>query len=283
MAKALTQIAIDNLKSGAARREVPDGKIGGLYLIVQKSGAMSWAVRYRADGKPRKFTIGACPKIELSAARRLAQRALSDVAEGMDPAAIKQAKLRAAAFEQKEGHNRIEKVVETFIERHAKIKTRESTWRETERILRKEVLGAWAGRRLGGITRANVHDLLDAILDRPAPILANRTLAVLRRMCAWAVERGIIASSPCDKVKAPAVEKSRDRVLSEDEIRHAWCAFERVGWPFGALAKLLVLTAARRDEVASMRWSEINFADRTWTIAKERTKNGVAHEVPLRA
>jgi integrase len=117
-------------------------------------------------------------------------------------------------------------------------------------------------------------------VDRGAPIVANRTLAIFRRLCNWSVERGIIAFSPCDKIKAPAAEESRDRVLTDDEIRLAWGAFDSVGWPFGPIAKLLLLTGARRDEVASARWSEIDLAAKTWTIAKERSKNGVAHEVP---
>jgi integrase len=100
-------------------------------------------------------------------------------------------------------------------------------------------------------------------------------------MCGWAVERGIIENSPCEKMKAPAGERSRDRVLRDDEIRLAWRAFEKAGWPFGPLAQLLLLTGARRDEVAEMTWQEIDFAAKTWTIAKERTKNGVAHEIAL--
>jgi integrase len=137
------------------------------------------------------------------------------------------------------------------------------------------------GKRLGDVKRSDVHDLLDAIVDRGAPIVANRTLAVFRRLCNWAIERGIIAASPADKVKAPSAEESRDRVLSDDEIRLAWQAFERIGWPFGPIAQLLLLTGARRDEIASGCWSEIDLAGKTWTIAKGRSKNGAAHEIPL--
>jgi integrase len=100
-------------------------------------------------------------------------------------------------------------------------------------------------------------------------------------MCNWAVERGIIANSPVEKIKPQGVETARDRVLSDDEMRVAWRAFGSVGWPFGDIAKLLLLTGARRDEIAESRWSEIDLVAKTWTIAKERSKNGVAHEIPL--
>ena len=102
-------------------------------------------------------------------------------------------------------------------------------------------------------------------------------------MCGWAVERGIIETSPCDKLKAPAPEQPRDRVLSNEELRVAWAAFKRTGWPFGPMAHLLVLTGARLREVAEAKWSEIDLDKAIWTIPKERAKNGVAHEVPLSA
>ena len=91
MAKPLTQFTIDNLKPAAARREVPDGRVGGLYLIVQPSAARSWAVRYRFDGKQKKHTLGPYPAISLAAARNRALEALGDVAGGKDPAASKKA------------------------------------------------------------------------------------------------------------------------------------------------------------------------------------------------
>jgi hypothetical protein len=82
----LTDLKIKNLPIPGKRHEEPDGKIGGLYLIVQPTGAKSWAVRYRAAGKSTKLTIGAYPNIDLATARRRAQEALGDVAGGKDPA-----------------------------------------------------------------------------------------------------------------------------------------------------------------------------------------------------
>ena len=119
------------------------------------------------------------------------------------------------------------------------------------------------------------------MVDRGSPINANRLLAVLRRMFNWSVERGLVERSPCDKIRAPAAEQARDRILGDDEIRAAWQAFEGVGWPFGSIAQLLILTGARRDEIAEAGWSEIDLQAKSWTVAKERSKNGVAHEIPL--
>jgi hypothetical protein len=118
-------------------------------------------------------------------------------------------------------------------------------------------------------------------VDRGAPIRANRVFAQFRKMCRWAVSRGIIERSPCEGMTAPSQETRRDRVLSDDEVGRAWRAFDKIGWPFGPIGKLLLLTGARRDEVASMCWGELDLARRTWTLPKERTKNKREHVVPL--
>lgn len=277
MAKDLTQIALDKLKSGPARREVPDGKLRGLFHIIQPTGARSWAVRYRINGISKKLTLGPYPAIDLKEAREKAADAIKVVVNGEDPAAIKQERKRAELVP--DDRDLVEKVAAEFVVRYAKPKQR--SWAETERILNKEVGAPWMGRRLSKIGRADVHELLDGVVDRGAPIMANRCLAALRRMCAWAVERGLIESSPCDKVKAPAAERSRDRVLSDDELKAVWKAADAIRWPFGPMLQLLVLIDQRRDEIASMSWNEIDFEARTWTLPRERSKNDQAHVVPL--
>jgi integrase len=274
----LTDLRIQKLPIPAKRDEVPDGK-NGLYLVVQPSGAKSWAVRYRANGAPKKLTIGPYPAVSLAAARRRAQEALGEVAGGRDPAAAKQASRAAARAERAAETDRVERVVEQFIERHAKAKTRD--WRETERILVNEVVSRWKDRRLSQVTRAHVHEMLDTIVDRGAPVRANRVFAQFRKMCRWAISRGIIDRSPCEGITAPSTETRRDRVLNDDEIRLAWNAFESAGWPFGPIGQLLFLTGARKSEVADMRWSELDLAARVWLLPKSRSKNKREHQIPL--
>src|ERR1700691_19341 len=110
----LTDLRIQKLPIPAKRDEVPDGK-NGLYLVVQPSGAKSWAVRYRANGAPKKLTIGPYPAVSLAAARRRAQEALGEVAGGRAPAAAKQASRAAARAERAAETDRVERVVEQFI------------------------------------------------------------------------------------------------------------------------------------------------------------------------
>jgi len=82
-------------------------------------------------------------------------------------------------------------------------------------------------------------------------------------------------------VRLAETPEQRDRVLADDEIRLAWSAFESVGWPFGPIGQFLLLTGARRDEVAGMKWNELDLGARVWSLPKSRTKNKRDHEIPL--
>ncbi len=146
--------------------------------------------------------------------------------------------------------------------------------------MRVEIIPKFGKKGLGEITRADVRRLLDDIAAR-APITANRTLAVFRKLCNWAVSKDMITASPCAGIEAPTSERSRERVLLDDEVRLAWKAFDSIGWPFGLICKLLLLTGARREEVASMRWGEIDLVAKCWTLPASRTKNKRPHEIPL--
>ena len=95
-------------------------------------------------------------------------------------------------------------------------------------------------------------------------------LAVLRRFFNWTVEREIISSSPLAGLRAPTAEAARDRVLTDAEIRLFWVGCDKLGWPFGPMFKLLLLTAQRREEVGGAEWSEIDLDKRLWTIPREK-------------
>jgi integrase len=174
-------------------------------------------------------------------------------------------------------------VAAQFLDRHCKRSNRPSTAEATERQLRLYVLPRWRGRLARDISRRDVLDVLDRVVDAGKPIAANRVLAAVRKMFAWAVSRDIIAASPCAGVKPPAAERSRDRILADHELRNVWQAADKLGGPLGTLVKLLALTGQRRDECAGAEWSEINLPGRLWTLPPARVKNNQPHEVPLSA
>src|SRR5215831_2485239 len=246
----LTVRSVEALKPRPVRQEIPDSFLPGLYLIAQPTGAKSWAVRYRHNGATRKFTLGAYPAIDLKAARELGSKALRAVAEGRDPGREKFLARTANA-------DSVEHVVEKFLERHVRRSNRPRTVQGTERLLRQHVLPHWRGRLMHEITRRDVLDILDRVVDGGAPIAANRVHAAVRKFFNWCVARDILTASPCAGVKPPTAERARDRVLSDDELRLVWTAADKLGGSFGPLVKLLALTGQRRDEVARMRWKEV--------------------------
>jgi integrase len=270
----LTLRTLEATKPGPERREIPDSLLPGLYFIVQPTGARSWAVRYRHQGVSRKHTLGGYPTIDLKAARALGGKALRAAAEGRDPGREK-ILARAAKADS------VDRIVEEFLDRHVRRSNRPRSAQETERLLRQHVLPRWRGRMVHEITRRNVLDVLDRVVDGGAPIAANRVFAAVRKFFNWCVARDIIAASPCAGVKPPTTERARDRVLSDDELRLAWAAAGKVGGTFGPLVKLLALTGQRRDEVAGMRWDELDLDTRIWTLPGGRTKNNKPHDVPL--
>lgn len=305
MAKALTTKRIEKIEGEpkpASRLEIPDGLLTGLYLVRQTSGALSWAVRYRHEGQTRKLTLGSYPAVGLGTARDLGAQALRAAAEGRDPAdekkAAKVAAQQRAAEIDRHARDLFENVAKEFIDRHAMKKTRPSSWGETARILglRLEqnpegvaelvgtgagVIAQWKGRKIQDIAKRDVNALLDGIADRGAPIMANRTLSAVRKLCNWALSRDIITASPCAGVEPPSLPRSRDRVLDDIELRLVWQAADNEGWPFGPIVKLMILTGQREGEIGGARWAEIDLNKKLWTIPPGRAKNHEMHTVPL--
>jgi integrase len=294
MAKVLTKIAVEKAQGAALRREIPDGALPGLYLVVQPAGGKSWAVRYRIGRRSRKHTLGTYPTVDLVTARSLAGAALRAVAEGRDPSEERKIERRRT----REGSvDTVEGLALRFLERHARRHCREKTRHEYARLLGYrvapedpdklirspsggEVLSRWAGRSIRDIRRVDVIDLLDGIVDRGAPVSANRTFGVLQTMFAWAVSRDLLAASPCSGVKK-VPESSRGRVLNDAELGAVWEACDTIGCPFGSLVQLLILTGQRRGEVAGMTWGEVDLETAVWSLPPARTKNNRAHTVPL--
>lgn len=182
-------------------------------------------------------------------------------------------------------------VAERFLAEHVERNSAPKYAREVRRIFDHDVLPRWRDRPAWEIAKQDVNDLLDAKAGSRerkrkgtrdgAATQANRTLTRLRTLFRWAVDMDLIEADPTTGVRQRIKEKPRDRVLDNDEIRAFWTGCDRLGWPFGALLKLLLLTAQRRDEVGRLRWNELDLDKSTWTIPRERAKSDRAHIVHL--
>lgn len=152
---------------------------------------------------------------------------------------------------------------------------------ETTRRLELHLVSEFGDRPLSTITRSDLAHAIDLVQAKGYPISANRTLANSKTFFRWCVERGPIERSPADYLRPRSIEISRDRILSNDDLRAVWGASKAEGYPSGDIARLLTLTAQRREEVAGMRWAELDLRDRKWTLDAGRTKSGCLHVVPL--
>jgi integrase len=232
-------------------------------------------VLYRTSGagsRVRKYTIGPYGRVTLHVARNEAQRVLVARTEGRDPASEKrEARLRLVA-------DRVDDLVDAFIKQH--VSKRRSAG-EISRILKREIVGRWAPRSVHEITRRDVIELVSEIVDRGAPVAANKTLKVAKTFFGWCVGKAIIDRSPCEGVKQPTRETARDRILTDDELARVVKAARRMGHAYGGVAELLALTAQRREEVAKMSWDELDLDKRLWTLPGSRTKNGKQHIIHL--
>ena len=270
--QVLTQRGVEAAKPQAKRYARPDGTVPGLRLIVHPGGAKVFSLATRVNGRPINVKIGDVPTLTLAEARKLARDKLREIAAGNDPRQIEREAKRAEA-------ETVAAVTERFIERHVRVNNR--TAGEIERKLRAEVLPRWGSRPLASITRRDVIALLDAIADRGARIQANRTLSTIRKLFSWAIDRDLIEHSPAERIKRPSAEIKRDRTLSDSELVLVWRAAGQLAYPFGPFYRVLILTGQRREEVGGMRWSEIAPDAPIWTLPRARTKNNVAHTVPL--
>ena len=275
MAKLLTEIAIRNLKPRAIRYEVGDAGARCLRVIVHPSGVKSYVVRYtNAAGRRRKLTLPT--GTALIVARKLAADAVLEAAQGNDPAAAKQAAKYGA---RSRADDTVERLADDFIERHAKAKTRENSWRATAGIFRRIIQPAWGKRSVHEIRRRDVIALLEEVAsDRP--IMANRTKAALSRFFRWLADRDVIEASPCIGIAAPAQEQAGERVLNDGELVRLWRATEAIGGREGACYRLLMLTALRKSEAAKLPRAEVDGSDMI-AIGAARMKGKRAHTLPL--
>lgn len=240
--------------------------------IRQGSRRRTYLVQYRSAGATKRIKIGADDRLDPDQAFKEAKRILARVQLGGDPQDDRaEARAKAARTFGRE--------IERYLAQAEK-KLKRSTFAEVTRYLRKawEPLHNSALDGRGRIERADIAARLNQIAADNGRVAATRARAHLSAFYGWALGEGLAPDNPVLGTNRPVEESAlkRDRVLAPDELGAIWHA-AGVG-DYGDIVRLLILTGQRREEVAGMRWSEING---DWLIPRGRTKNGIAHAVPL--
>jgi integrase len=268
----ITVRAVHALKSGETIWDAGHrGAVRG-FGVRRQRGHPTYVVKYRVFGRQRFFTIGPHGSPWTPAnARKEAKRLLGLVADGKDPADE-----RAQAWLQ--ATDTLSKIADEYLS-HAKQKQRPRTYSEIERYL-KSVWKPLHSVSVFHIHRRHIAARLTEIATDRGPVSAARARAALSAMFNWAIREGLdIPANPVVGTNRQAEPKSRDRVLTDVELVEIWSACRDD--EYGRMTKLLILTAQRRDEVGSMRWLEIDPANKSWIIPGSRTKNHRDHILPL--
>ena len=264
MSKTLTAKDAAAATGKAARYELRDKQVAGLRLVVQPSGVKTWALRYRASGQARRFTIGTYSEaLGLAEARTMAAKVKLGVVKGDDPAADR-ASARVAPV------GTVAAAFDLYDAAHLKAgKVGEETAAGTRSFFARRVLPVWGKRPVGSITRQDVVALLDKLDGFKDARRKGKTR--LSHFFGWTMDRNAtVATNPAAGVQTET-PASRERILSDDELRTIWNACDQVG-TFGAMVRTLILTMARRGEVSNMPVSELS--ESLWSIDASRTKNG---------
>ncbi len=279
--------------------ELWDSYLPGFGLRISAGGSRTYFVMRRVSGKMVRRSVAKAPPPESQPGDRLAngelwpadardraRTLLNELARGIDTkreekdaADLVKLELAAAEARAADAARRTFAAVAAayFADTSKRGGARLRTLAELQRKVRVD-LADWADKPIESITRSDVKaKLREKALT--SPVSANRLLALIRRILRWAAREDLISANPAWEVDAPTEEVERDRVLTLQELTSIWKAADALGYPFGGLTKLLILTAQRRGEIAGLRWSEID--GMVWKLPDDRAKRGKGHLVPL--
>jgi integrase len=251
-----------------------DKTLPGFGMRVSAGGTRAWVVMYRYNAKKRRMKLGAHPSTSLADAREDAREALRKAEKGADPATERRA--------QRAPMTTVDELAKQYVEQYAKKEKR--SWKKDEQILNREVLPLIGRKRVADVSRQDVRDVLQPIVDRDAPIRANHTLEVVRKMFNWAIShKDMKLINAAAGIPKPGEAQHRRRYLRMEELKVFWGALtaEHLGREGEAAFKILLLTAQREMEVLRMRWEDIDWKDYLWTIPADHAKNELEHVVPL--
>lgn len=299
MAQAsLTKRTVDAAKPATKDHFLWDDEVAGFGLKVTPKGARIYVFQYRiarpgeAERTPaRRYTIGkhGSPWTP-EQARKRAKELAGYVERGIDPrqqeldeiATADEAARNESERNRLEGELAFNKFAALWLEHYEDEKGRRpSSVRLARLVVDRYLTPALGQKPMPHIGRDQLQPIIDSSELRLRKGMRRAVFAYASVLFGWAAKRGDIASNPLAEMVKPMALKSRDRVLTDEELAEVWRGTQTIGEPFGPFFRLLILTGQRRSEVAAMSWAELDRSSTTWTIPVDRAKNGVAHIVPL--
>ena len=265
------------------RLEIADLRQAGLVLRITSNGARSFAYRFRHphSRKTLRATIGPYPATTLEAARKRAKDMAAQVADGTNPIELRSAEREAAPART------FEALAARYLKEHAERHKRPRSAEEDRRNLAVHVLPKWSKRDFRTIRRADVIELIEAIVSAGKHAAGNRVHSLISKIFSFAIDADLLEANPAARLRKRGVEKVGRRLLSDDEIRVFWrgIVVSPISRPVGLALRLALLTAARASEIAGARKDEFQNLDQpeqaVWLVPSERAKNRMTHLIPL--
>jgi integrase len=255
---------------GKSVEVVFDEGLPGFGLCVRPTGTKSWVVQYAIAGRTRRVTLGTTAVLDPGQAREAAKGVLAKVRLGGDPAAEKvQARIRAGET--------FGALLPRFLARQRE-RLKPRSYEETERHLVAHCK-SFHILPLDAVDRRTIAARLAEIAERNGPCTCNRVRASVSAFFTWLAREGYVEANPVLYTNRATENGARERVLSDDELAAIYHAAG--DGQYGSIVRLLMLTSARRDEIASLRWSEVNFDEALISLSAARTKSRREHLIPL--
>jgi integrase len=279
--KNLTDLTAGKIKPKADRFEVPDNGCPGLRLVVQPSGAKSWAVRTRLGGKPVKITLGALSDdLGIVEARKAARSKLEALAAEPAPEHLAPPAAELLLPPPVAGPDGLTVgfAWAAYIAQHD---GKASTLAKWKSFFTKHCLPVWSDHAVASINQDDLRPVINAAYARGVNA-GDFAITVLSAFFTWCTKarQGYIAVNPVAAF-GKVVPASRDRILSNAEMKVFWKGCDKLGPIFGPMFQFMLLSGARRSEVAGMRYDELDLKKRLWVVPGERTKNGLPLAVHL--
>lgn len=274
-----TDTFIKGLKKDASKR-YEKYENGGFGIRVTSKGVKSWIYRYKIGGKTDKLTLGHYPKMDLATARKEFEKLRGHRREKQNPKDI-------IEHTKQKANNTVEKLIQAWYKGYA-----EKTLKKPLQIKQQidsDIIPLLGKMPLDKIQTIDISKALDKIVERGAPIHANRVLSTIKQAFNYGVSRGSLPFNPANNIRARdigGIEKSRERFLTIDEIKTLWLFLDtkkhKVSLHIKNAIKILLLTGVRTSELRLATWEpEFNFEESLWTIPAEHSKIGTVVKIHL--
>ena len=266
----LTKRFIDSLEPNGRDQIIFDDELPRFGIRIKPSGATSFVLRYRHQGRNRSYTIGSYGVMTPDDARKHARMVLGDIERGDDPSSLRKSAREAPTMVD---------LADDYLDRHAIPNKRPKSVEGDRTLLSKYIRPRLGPLKVAETSRRDIERLHLAL--KPTPYQANRALALLSKMFSLAVAWGWREDNPVTGIpKFP--EEKRDRWLKDEELSRLFQALDNSPNHRAAMAiRLLILTGSRRGEVLTATWDQFDLDQGVWTKPSAHTKQKRTEHFPL--